>query len=155
MNRAVEYLYNDLSPKQVGYLVIFVMRYHEEIYEKNKEHYDKQNKLVNPLELAKYGLKTYRIWEYKGEKVNLLNLRKTNDPLKVIEYSRFTGKFAYDKQVCAYRPLWNFVTGTKIMKDIYDKIEDKRIKRTWEKAKKYLEMYDVEKLRLYYQTEDS
>ncbi|MCW9708815.1 hypothetical protein [Fodinibius salsisoli] len=132
--------------------MLHVIDHYQEAYKKNKAFYNQQGKKANPIELAKYGIRTHhRIFKKQGEWMSLLELQQCNDPLQTIEYIRFSGKFGYDKSEKAYRPLWESVEGTKVMKSIYDKIEDKRIRRTWEEAKKYLTMYEEGELKLYYE----
>jgi hypothetical protein len=150
MNRAVEERLYRSSHESFGYFILHVIDHYKEVYEKNKDFYKQQGKKANPIELAKYGVRTHSVFTIQGERTSLLELQQCNDPLQIVQYSRFSGKFAYDENEKAYRPIWTNVKGTELMKGIYDKIEEKRIERAWDKAKKYLETDDDEEAKLCY-----
>lgn len=138
MNRPVKHILGQISQKSFGQLVIYVIEQHDEVYQKNKGYYSKLAKYANPVQLAKYGIKTYPTFKKDDKLISLQSLKRYEDPLEIISYNRFEGKFLYDEEEQTYRPVRIEVFGTMLMKNIYNKVEKNRIKRAWSNAQKYL-----------------
>lgn len=139
MNRVVEEFYKRLSWKSYGFFVIRAYEFAPEAYKRNKKYHSQNNKIANPIELVKYSIKIYD-WLPPGgeEKVSLKALQQINDPYEVITFDKFCGRFEYDYDEEGFLPVYVEAEGTKVMKQIWDKIESKRVHRAWSQAKKYV-----------------
>jgi hypothetical protein len=65
-------------------------------------------------------------------------LEKEKDPLAPVTFWRFSGKFGFHEEEEAYAPLGDDIEKSRVMKEIYEKIEARRVEEQWEEAKEYL-----------------
>lgn len=146
MNRAVEWIWEDLTPKMFGYILLYAVENFPEICEKVREKNSPRVGLPHPEPIVKYTIRHLPIFQSscESEKVSLDELKKGQDPLGSVTFWRFNGKFGFHKEKGTFVPSGYEVEKSWVMKEIYDKIEARRIEERWEEAKKYIDTADGE-----------
>lgn len=138
MNRATEWIYEDIELYVFGYMLMHLIEEDPEFYKGCKELDNCIHGLPDPRALAKYAIRRY--WRFPKEdgRVTLNKLKQPQDPYETVTFWRFSGKFGFHKEKEAYAPLGDDIEKSRVMKKIYDKIESRRVEEKWEEAKEYL-----------------
>lgn len=144
MNKATEWIYEDIELYVFGYLLMAVIEKSPELYKRCKELDNCINGFPDPTALVKYAIRRY--WRFPKEdgSVSLFKLKSPHDPLEVVTFWKFNGQFGYDKEEEAYVSMGNNIEKSRVMKKIYNQIEERRVEEKWEEAKKYLATEDGE-----------
>src|SRR5699024_12415352 len=72
----------------------------------------------------------------------LKELKKRQDPYRPVSFRWFNGRFAYDCKREVYRPVKIETTGSETMRNIWAKVEPRRIRSAWDKARPLLQGKD-------------
>ena len=139
MNRAVKWILEDLTLEEVGMVLLLVVKCQLPGFKKYKEYYFDKDEIPDPLPLLKYGLRVFYIFKSNYQKSTLRKLKIPQDPYRIITFPKFTGRFSYDSKLNKYQPVFTETKGTEIIKEYWDKVEQRRIKQAWNEADKYLQ----------------
>lgn len=138
MNRATDVFYEEMDQRTFGQLLCFVFEHKPELYHSVRDLYKEQGRPLDPLPLVKYAIRTYPGIRFGERSINLAEMRRAEDPYELVTYWRFSGRFGYDPQHEAYRPVGRDVRGTRRMKSLHEQTEQQRICSAWAQAKAYL-----------------
>lgn len=146
MNRAVKWIWEDLTPKDFGFLLLYAVEHFPDVCEKVRTENSLNFDIPHPEPIVKYTIRHISVFRSScdGDKISLEELKKGTDPLDSVTFWRFNGKFGFHKEKEAYAPLGDDIVKTRVMKKIYDKIESRRVEEKWEEAKEYLATEDDE-----------
>ena len=144
MNRATEYLWEQLTPRDVGFLVAYGIKHHRPVYERLHECNPRACDIPDPVPLAKYVLRTMPLFRAcpGRERVSLAKLREPQDLLEEVCYWRFSGHFAYDGQEEAFVPMGDWIRGSRLMQRLQQEREAERVQQAWEQVSRYLRSED-------------
>ncbi|NGP87566.1 hypothetical protein [Fodinibius halophilus] len=138
MNKATEWIYEDIEPLVFGHLLMFVIENSPKLFERCKKLDNCINELPDPRALVKYSIRRY--WRFPNEdgRITLFQLKEPQDPYETVTFWKFNGTFTYNEKKKAYVPLGNDVEGTRVMRRIYQKLEEKYVRGCWNKAIQHL-----------------
>jgi len=139
MNRAVKWALDDLTVESAGKALLIIVKYQPQGYSSFKEYYFSKDEIADPLPMIKYAIRLCYIFGSDSREATLEELKKPQDPYRSVSFRWFNGRFAYDCKREVYRPVKITTTGSETMRNIWAKVEPRRIRRTWDKARRLLQ----------------
>jgi len=139
MNRAVKWAFDDLTVESAGKALLIIVKHQPQGYATFKEYYFGKDEIADPLPLIKYAIRLCYVFGSHSREATLKELKKRQDPYRPVSFRWFNGRFAYDCKREVYRPVKIETTGSETMRTIWAKVEPRRIRRAWDKARPLLQ----------------
>lgn len=137
MNKTVELYCAEMDKATFGWFLIYIFEIKPEAYQTIKEIYLDKGLKADPWVMVKFTVRTTTI-TFKGQKFNLQEMRKVEDPYEIVNFWKFMNVFGYSEDDQAFIPKGLCVQGTRWLKSFYKERQEKHIKEVWEEAKMYL-----------------
>ncbi|SMO38823.1 hypothetical protein [Fodinibius sediminis] len=139
MNREVEWAIDDITTVNAGKALLMLVKHQAPGFEKYKEHYFNKEGIPDPIPLFKYSIRLFYLFPSDDRRVTLSKLRKPKDPYRTVSFRWFNGRFEYDANNEAYRPVKISRSGSETMRKLWAAAEQRRINRAWNKARDVLQ----------------